>query len=222
MTIETKKTSSLFSKLREQFVEDVPDAPVRKGPTEPIVATRVGTTNVSQSPTELSPPGIAADPEVLARLEAKLKVATPELYTSFVDQYEGLQDVIPDVGMRLRAALKTSKTTAPQISQAIDTLLGTMTKAATDFNAELEANRLKSNEAARNRKLEIEANLKANQEAQDKLIAEQTQLKDALAAEQAKIERQEEKFNGIQQRFYASHQQILNRLNQQKSRISQT
>src|SRR5271156_1982989 len=55
------------------------------------------------------------DPEVLSKLEARLQKNCPPAYTSFMEQYEALRDVIVDETTRFKAALKTSHLTPPQL-----------------------------------------------------------------------------------------------------------
>jgi chromosome segregation ATPase len=194
------------------LAEEVPDGPAPKpsgGPPR----------NTPLPPAPSHVQSAAADPEVLARLEARLQKNCPEPYLSFMEQYENLKEVIPDEAMRFKAALKASHTTASQLVDALGQLVGVMDAASAEFSHDYEQNRT--------RQLgEAEASLKAT----DDLIASNEQqlkaLQDTIATLHTKRQTdaqamadKAQKIETVRASFEAAHRQVVGRLQAQKTRV---
>lgn len=167
------------------------------------------------------PPSVAApDPQVLAKLEAKLAASLPPVYASFLEQYEQLRDVIPDEGMRFKAALKTSKATPDQLATAVDQLLQTMQNQATEFAKSFETN--KANIIGQfQSSLKATEDLVDSREQQRKAIDEEiVSLRTKLQTDTERMQNEEHRLDGIRAGFTAAHTQVLDRLNQQKQHIA--
>ncbi len=193
------------------LAEEVPDAPVPKPQGGPPRNTPLPPAPHAQS--------AAADPEVLARLEARLQKNCPAPYLAFMEQYENLKEIIPDDAMRFKAALKASHTSAPQLVDALGQLVGVMDAASAEFSHDYEQNRT--------RQLgEAEASLKAT----DDLIASSEQqlksIEDTIASLHTKrttdaqaMADKAQKIESVRASFEAAHQQVVGRLQAQKTRV---
>lgn len=171
------------------------------------------------APVAVAPSVVAPDPQATAKLEGMLQAALPPVYTAFMGQYEQLQEVIPDDGMRFKAALKTSKTTPDQLAAAVDQLLQTMQNAAAEFDKGFDANKA-------NKLGQAQASIKATEdlilskEQQRKAIEEEIiSLRNRLGTDSEHMQTEEQRLNGIRAGFMAAHAQILDRLSAQKAHI---
>lgn len=197
------------------LVEETPD------PTPPPAAPRTTrNTPVPAAPSHYAaPPNGAVDPDVLAKLESRLQKNCPPTYTTFMEQYENLKDVIPDESMRFKAALKASHTTADQLVEALTQLVGVMDSAHTEFTHTFEENKAK--------KLgEAEASLKATDEQIASYEKQLQTVQETIATLRTKretdaqgMEHEAQKIENIRASFEAAHAQVVGRLNAQKSRV---
>lgn len=198
------------------FAEEVPEG----APSPQQRTTR-------NTPIPAAPPGYvppqhtngAADPEVLAKLEAKLTKNCPPAYTAFMEQFENLRDVIPDESMRFKAALKASHTTTDQLVGALDQLLGTMTTAHEEFAHTFEETKAK-------RLGDAEASIKATDEQIASYEKQLQSVQETIASLRTKrdtdvqaMQHEAQKIEGVRSNFEASHGQVVGRLNAQKSRV---
>lgn len=195
------------------LVEETPDAPAPAPRNTPVPAAPAA------HPYTPAPSNGTADPKVLAQLEHRLQANCPAAYTSFMEQYENLKDVIPDESMRFKAALKASHTTTDQLVGALDQLVGAMDAAKGEFTHTFEENKSK--------KLgESEASLKATD---DQIASYENQLKtiqETIASLRTKrdtdaqaMQHEAERIEGIRASFEAAHGQVVGRLTAQKSRV---
>jgi chromosome segregation ATPase len=191
------------------LVEEVPDAPVQTQRIAPVPSHAEHFSSAPGNP----------DPEVLAKLEKRLQDHCPSAYTSFMEQYETLKEVIPDEATRFKGALKTSHTTTEQLIGAIDQLVGAMDAAKAEFSHTFEDNK--------SRRLgEAEASLKAT----DDLIASNEKqlqsLQETIASLRTKrdtdaqsLEHEGQRLDSIRASFDAAHSQVVGRLQAQKNRV---
>lgn len=217
------KSGGFLGFVKNAFVEDVPDAPkaapIRESgpPPPPVPQTPLGDWKMQSA----APPAVAPDANALAKLEAKLQATLPPIYVAFMEQYEGLRDVIPDDGMRFKAALKTSKSSVEQLNGALDTLLNTMQSALSEFDKSFEENK---NKVVTNAQQSIAATNGLIQTREQQLVAIQEEI-DSLRAkrtnEQERLATEERRLEGIRGGFQAAHAQVVGRLNQQKAHIAQ-
>ena len=197
------------------IVETTPDAPA-----PPARTTR--NTPIPAAPAPhfaAAPTNGVADPEVLGNLERRLQKNCPAAYTSFMEQYENLKEVIPDDSMRFKAALKASHTTAEALVDALTQLAGVMDTAGTEFThtyEEMRRKKLGEAEALLKSTDEqitsYEAQLKSIQETIASLRTKRSADEQAMQAEAGKIET-------TRANFEAAHAQVVGRLNAQKSRV---
>lgn len=222
----TEKKSGGFMRMLANIglAEEIPDpvTPENHHPAGPAAtgqrpyATVVKPKPASSAP---SPSTATADPKTLEKLEARLQKNCPPAYTSFMEQYENLREVIPDEVMRFKAALKASHTTSEQLVDAIDHLIATMDTARSDFQHTFDESRqakIGSAEATLHATEEqIASYEKQLQTVQETIASLRTKLetdRQAIAAEQAKIE-------SVRVNFEAAHAQVVGHLNAQKSRV---
>lgn len=218
---EVAKSGGVLGFLKSAFVEEVPDRPS-------IVTTPPGTTLPGTTPPAISHVGSVGiggtapspDQAVLAKLEAKLQAALPPVYAAFMEQYEGLRDVIPDEGMRFRAALKTSKATAEQLAAAIETLLETMETAQADFSKGYTENRSRALTLSQQKLTAYQQEVTKNEEMINALQARNAELVSATSSEQQVYATEVRRLEGIRGGFAAAHAQVVGRLNAQKAHVT--
>jgi hypothetical protein len=205
---EAKKPGKFLSLLANVGLgEFTPDAPAH-------AQTAVGHEVPSFAPTtQYSPPSsTAADPEVLAKLEAQLQAHCPPPYTTFMEQYEALREVIADEPTRFRAALKTSHTTTEQLVVALSELQGVMDSAKDKFHQSFEENKA-------HRVGEVQASIQQT----DALIADREKelaaLRTKRQADTDTITREGQRLEGIRAGFENAHAQVVSRLQAQQSRV---
>lgn len=206
------KSTGFLDRIKGAFVENVPETHVPTPPA-PHVATGVAApSRVSEVRT--------ADPEVVKKLEAKLKGNMPNGYVQFLEQFEGLQEVIPDDGMRFKAALKTSKITADQVSQALESLTTVLVSAETDFNNTFDQNRAKA-QATTQQSLKATDDLIQSREQQLKAIQDEiTSLRAKRTNDVTQSESDIARLETIRAGFEAAYTQVMGRLNDQKARVA--
>jgi hypothetical protein len=213
---EAAKKPSIFGFLRDAFVEEVPDN--KPAPAPAPQATKGSTPAPAAHPQASN--GTGPDPQALAKLEAKLQAALPPIYSAFMEQYTQLADVIPDEGMRFKAALKTSHASVDQLSAALDQLLAVMDTTFTDFHHSFEENKAKVVNAAE-QGIKATEDLIASREAQLKTIQEElVSLHSKVAADTQKRDSEAAHYDSVRQGFEAAHAQVVSRLNAQKTRIA--
>lgn len=206
---DTAKGVGLFGRIKGAFVEEVPEA---RASAPPPVAQNyvVGTT----------PAPALADPEVVKKLEAKLKANMPNGYVQFLEQYNGLQEVIPDEGMRFKAALKTSKITVEEVSQALEGLTTVLVTAQTDFQNTFEQNRAKV-QTAMEQSIKATEDLIQSREQQLKAIQEEVaSLRAKCVNDVAQSKADTARLETIRAGFEAAYAQVVGRLNDQKTRVA--
>jgi predicted nucleic acid-binding Zn-ribbon protein len=157
-------------------------------------------------------PTAGPDPEVLAKLEARLQKNCPPAYASFMEQYEALQDVIPDETTRFKAALKTSHLTTPQLVEALGQLAGTMESAHQDFQHQLEGTRAAKIGAVEASIKDADAQIAAHEEQLTALRAKREADMQTLHTETVRIET-------VRASFETAYAHVLSRLTAQKSRV---
>jgi ABC-type transporter Mla subunit MlaD len=208
---------SIFNKLKDTFVEDVPESTphVSTLPTAKSVMAEVGSFGGTSAPASNEP-----DPQALAKLEETLTGALPPLYAHFMEQLESLKEVISDEGTRIKAALKTSKASADQVVGSLDQLIGVMDHAASDFAKSFEEKKTKL-EAQVAEAIKTTEDLIKTKEEQLKSIEEQLiALKAKRDSDAQGLQAEEKHLEGVRSGFYAAHQQVLNRLTMQKTKIA--
>ena len=161
-------------------------------PTEPVQAAPKATAPNAPPPVVTSPIGNlqSASSGVDADLVDKIRAGTFAVssdYVSFMDAAKLLEGIIPDEGMRLKAALASSKISAAQIAQALstthtDALNGVATlyknerekKFAKDVTSKLsDANKLGSDIHALEKQVaQLQANIQTNRSKQAALTVE--------------------------------------------------
>ena len=211
----TEQKKSVLSHLAGLFVEQVPDQ----------AAPKASASTPAPAPTPIPlqhPVGHASstpDPQVLAKLEARLQSALPPAYASFMEQYDVLKDDIPDERTRFKVALKTSHTTADQVVSALDQLLGTMGTALTDFMHTFDENKEKRLGEAQ-KSITATDDLISSHEAQLKSITDTiTSLRTKRSTDVESMETETHRLEGIRAGFEGAHSQIVARLTSQKNHI---
>lgn len=217
MTTAAKK-GGVFGFLKESLFEEVPDAAKPSSPQSEPPKAAVAPPAAAPLATPRSAPA-EADPAVLNALEAKLQAACPPAYQTFMDTFESLKDDLPDEAVRFRVALKTSKTTATQITDALDILLRTMDSAEAEFDKLYKANQEKEGQASQAKLTEIATELQQIENAIAGLNARRELLRGEQEAETNRSAAKLSKHEATKQRFIASHRQVVSRLQVQKSRI---
>jgi hypothetical protein len=220
----TKKSGGFLGSIKSAFVDEIPD-PVPAGgapaASAPPPMGRISTvTPFPTIPTAPVPQSLVApDPQATAKLEGMLTAALPPVYTAFMKQYEQLQDVIPNDGMRFKAALKTSGATPEQLATAVDQLLQTMQNAAAEFDKGFEAN--KANKLGQSQaSIKATEDLIVSKEQQRKAIDEEIlSLRNRLSTDSDHMQVEVQRLDGIRAGFMAAHAQILDRLSAQKAHI---
>lgn len=216
MTTQAKPTTkkSMLGFLETiGIVETVPDKPAAHDP------------DVSSSAPPLPRSALhhavaGADPQVIAKLEAKLQAAAPPIYIAFMEQFTTLADVIADEGTRIKAALKTSKCSIPQLLEALGQLGDAMTHAKDDFEASFEHNKTEHLGQAQ-QSIAATDDLIKSREAQIKALQDEVvslHAKRDNSAQQMQVEA--DRLEGIHESFLAAHAQVTERLGAQKNRIA--
>jgi predicted nucleic acid-binding Zn-ribbon protein len=192
---EAKKKGP-FSFLTDLISDEVPDKPAGPPRNTPLPPPPPG--HVVQ------PTFAAPDQKALAMLEGRLNTAVPAPYAAFMEMYQSLAEDIPDESKRMKVALKTSKTTAEQISACLDQLVGTMETVHQEF-LHSQQEKLEAHQA-------LDASIQAKEEQLQHLQAEIQALRERSTSEQSKIEQ-------VRMGFEAAHSQVVGRLQAQKSKI---
>jgi hypothetical protein len=206
--------------IKSAFVEEVPE-----GQAQPKAAKA----RESQAP--MPPPGsasvaprpaqaaVAADPAAMAKLEAMLQAALPPVYSTWMEKYTQLAEVIPDESMRFKAALKTSNATPVQLSGAVDQLINTMDKAQEEFLRGFQAQTSKVESAAKEAIASTESLLQSRESQLRAIEDEIVSLKSKLALDTSHLQEEQHRLDSIRMGFEAAHAQVVGRLNDQKSHI---
>jgi hypothetical protein len=194
-------------------LENVPDAPAAHGEAPP--------NEVSHS-VALAHQAAGTDPQVAAKLEAKLQAAAPPVYITFMEQFTALADVIPDEATRIKAALKTSRPpcSIPQLVEALGQLGDAMAHAKDEFEASFQHTKTERLGQAEQSIAAIDESIKAHEASikalQDELVtlhAQRDVAAQQMTAEMARL-------GGIRATFLATHAQVVERLTSQKNRIA--
>jgi hypothetical protein len=223
----TKGKSSIWDAVKGALVETAPDAPgvvhgwLGAGTSIGAGAVAVLGQGGTAGGTASSFVGVSsADPAAVAKIEARLKAATPAIYAAYTEQADALKDVIADETTRLRAAMKTSHATPEQISGAIDALLTVANAVLTEFNQSFEAKRTAATSAATSQ-IEMDKKQVEVLEAQLKDLQEHAAgLRAKVASEEEQMQIDAARLEGIRQGFQAAHAQVVARLNADKQRIT--
>lgn len=217
----------IFDALKGAFVEDVPDNKpkatpgAKPAPSVHGVPFSLGTT----APTyPIAPPNMVAvaataDPKSLQMLEAKLQANVPPVYAAFLQSYDTLKEVIPDQGMLFKAALKASRTSVDQLTQAFDQLLALMEASRSEFTSNFEAKR---NSTLSSIQGQIESTSKTIEARQSQLHAIQEEivsLQNTQANGAAQLQTEQARLDNIRLGFEAALAQVVGRLNDQKAHI---
>jgi len=136
-------------------------------------------------------------------------------------QYDGFLDVIPEEGMRFKAALKASQTTVEDITTAVDGMAGALTDAHDRFTATYEMNKKKATEAAT---AQVEATQKLIESRRQQLAAIESEIKSLQGKLQTDLEAikvEETRIEGTRIGFEAAYAQISGELNAQRAHIAQ-
>ncbi len=202
MTQEKKK--SILGFLSELVVETVPDKPAPHGAAPDMEAPAPMR---SAAPHAMA----GADPQVIAKLEAKLQAVAPPVYMTFMEQFTTLADVIPDESTRIKAALKTSKCSVSQVLEALGQLGEAMTHAKDEFEASFQHNKTDHLGQAQ-QSIAATDDLIKSREAQIKALQEEVvslHAKRDNSAQQMQVEA--ERLEGIRESFLAAHTQVTER-----------
>ena len=196
-----------MSLLKSAFVEDVTDE------AKPVV-----------QPREIPPPppvgtSAAADPAAMSKLEALIQASVSPIYSTWMEKFTQLADVVPDEAMRFKAALKTSNATPVQLSAAVGQLLGAMTKAHDDFLRGFEGQSAKVESAAKEAVASTEVLIQSRESLVKAIQDELASLRSKLATEATHLRDERQRLEGIRHGFEAAHAQVVGRLNAQKDRI---
>lgn len=228
-----KKSVGFLDKLKGLVAEEVPDRPTRQTPVPaaPSAARSMpaehhdfasgsapGAPGVVGGPGPMGPCG--PDPAALAKLEARLQASCPAAYVSFMEQHENLKEIIPDEGMRFKAAMKASHTTPDVVLGALAQLIAAMEEARTDFTHSFEENKDKKLKVAEESIAQDDERIKASEE-QIKAIQETiTSLRTKRAADVENMQHEAARFENIRGGFEAAHHQVTSRLSNLKDRLA--
>ena len=163
---------------------------------------------------------VVADPAALSKLEATLQASLPPAYATFSTQFETFKTIIPDETMRVRAALAASGATVAQLSGAIDQLLGVMARSRSDFNSTFEARRGTMIASAQANVANADQQIQAREAQIEAMRQEVSQLRAQREAAARQIQEDEAHLQAVQQGFEGAYATVVDRLNQQKSRIA--
>lgn len=199
--------SSVFNFLKDAFVEKVPDSTAQPAPVRTPT-----TAYVPPPPAALNSAQVPVDAKTLAKLEEKLASALPPAYAAFMEQYESLKDDLPDETTRFKVALKTSKTSVGELSQALDHLLQIMANAQVEFERGYNQSRSESLSQIQTALTQAEAMIVSLTQS----LATQQALKEQ---EQSKQGAETRRFDQILAGFNAAHAKVVARLNAQKVHI---
>jgi len=194
----TEKKHGLLDSIASVFTTEVPEkaAPTRNTPLPPERHSQPGLVAVSAT---------QPDSKALSVLESRLQAAIPPAYASFLEMYQSLAEDIPDESKRVKAALKTSKTTVDQVVVALDQLVGVMEVAHQEF-LHSQQEKLAAHQA-------LEDSIKAKDEQLHHLQEEINSLRERSVTEQSRIDQ-------VKAGFEAAHAQTVGRLQSQKARIA--
>jgi hypothetical protein len=204
---------SAWGFIKGAFIETVPDGskPAPSGASGTGIVTRI--TPVPSAPTS------AADPDVIAKLEARLQKAAPPAYLTYMEQCAALEEVIPDETTRIKAALKTSKCSKADLLSSIEVLLQAMEHAKDEFEGSFKKNRDAKLAEIQQTVTDGDSKIK-NYE--DQISSLQIQLEVAKTARaQAALQQtgESQRLEGIHSSFLAAYAQVTAHLSAQKTQI---
>lgn len=219
-----KKSGGFLDKLKGLVAEEVPDRPTRQTPVPAAPSAARSMPAEHHDFASGSAPGapgvVGADPAALAKLEARLQASCPAAYVSFMEQHENLKEIIPDEGMRFKAAMKASHTTPDVVLGALAQLIAAMEEARTDFTHSFEENKDKKLKVAEESIAQDDERIKASEE-QIKAIQETiTSLRTKRAADVENMQHEAARFENIRGGFEAAHHQVTSRLSNLKDRLA--
>ncbi len=178
----------------------------------------------ARDPMVVTPPGgaqaaAAADPNALAKLEARLKREMPPAFTTFLEKVAELAEVIPDESMRFKAAMKTSHTTPAELAQALEHLAGVLTAARTEFLNTFQATRESASSAKQQQLSATEATI-VTREGQIKAIQEEiASLRAKIETDRREMQAEEHRLETIHHGFEAAHHEVASRIQAQMASL---
>jgi ATP/maltotriose-dependent transcriptional regulator MalT len=212
---DAAKRPSVFGFLKSIVAEEVPDKPTRNTPVPKAPSPGPHEDVHHDSPAGPVPP----DAQALAKLEARLQAACPAPYAAFMEQYELLKEDIADERTRFKVALKTTHTTADDVTGALDQLLSVMQKAKDEFMHSFDETRQKKMGAAQEA-IAAGQQLIASSEEQIKTIQEKiASLRTKHETDVRNMLDEGHRLDAIRDGFGAAHAQVVSRLEDQKRRI---
>ena len=222
MTEASKKTG-VFGFLKTLVAEEVPDKPsgARNTPLPPAppVEHHYGESG-GYAPSGEVARSAGPDPQALAKLESRLQGACPAPYAAFMEQYEALKEDIADERTRFKVALKTTHTTQDQITGGLDTLLGVMDSAKSEFMHSWDDNKKKRVSEADKSIASSDELIKSSEE-QIKAIQEKiASLRTKHDTDVENVKEEIRRLDAIRGGFEAAHAQVVGKLTDQKNRIN--
>lgn len=214
---DAAKRPSVFGFLKSIVAEEVPDRPARNTPAPADARSR----SEDRDDAHPSPAALAApDAQALSKLEARLQASCPAPYVAFMEQYESLKEDIADERTRFKVALKTTHTTAADVTGALEQLLVVMQKAKDEFQHSFDDNKQKKMGAAQEA-ISMNEQLIASSEEQIKTIQEKiASLKQKRETDVQNMRDEGHRLDAILGGFSAAHAQVVSRLEDQLHRVA--
>lgn len=216
--VAKSKGGGVFGFIKDAFVESVPDAGQQGAPPPAAVPTGPAPSSVfpQRSVTVALTP---ADSKAKARLEAALVSSMPAVYSAFNEQLSLLAEVIPDENLRVKAALKTSKTSIEQLTTALDSMAQTLQGAKAEFDKGFEEKKGKTLSLLQAAIATTDATILDREQQIAKLQQEIEGLHSQRLVDAEKVQSEERRLTNIRAGFDAAYAETMGNVVAQKTRL---